>query len=241
MKQALVWTMIGLASLAAGCADGPILLRQPSPGGVVAAAADAVGGVDAWLSADPIVADVIVAVYDADGGPHANQHRQVIDVARGTIRAGATEADGRRWRAIAGVGRGAHFTAKPAAGKEDLALALGTLAHRVRGPLNLCGVDEPADEGRKVHLAGESLIRVGLRRSVGGGMAYYFDPETMFLKYLTAGGDAPGEEGTVTVYTYGKQANGMAFPTRLAIYRIGQHVLVGDEPVLTATFRRVHP
>ena len=59
------------------------------------------------------------------------------------------------------------------------------------------------------------------------------------LKLVTAHADAPGKDGTVTLYTYRMNPNGMAFPAHLAVMKIGRHVLVGERPVLEVDFHRV--
>ena len=69
--------------------------------------------------------------------------------------------------------------------------------------------------------------------------AYYFNAETSLLRFATAGGDQPGGDGTVTVYSYRVASNGMAFPAKISVMRIGQHVLIGDRPVLEVEYRQV--
>ena len=60
------------------------------------------------------------------------------------------------------------------------------------------------------------------------------------MRLVTAGADAPGGKGTVTVYSYRMLPNGMAFPMRISVMKIGEHVLIGDEPVLEVDYREVN-
>jgi hypothetical protein len=119
--------------------------------------------------------------------------------------------------------------------------ALRIILHRLRGPLNLYWRGEQAVAAQPLRLEGMDLVRVPVRNSRAGVAAYYFDARTHLLKLATAGADAPGGEGTVTVYTYRRLPGGLAFPSRLAVYRIGRNVLVGDQPVLEVDYQSVRP
>lgn len=43
----------------------------------------------------------------------------------------------------------------------------------------------------------------------------------------------------MTVYSYRVAPNGMAFPSRISVMKIGRHVLIGNAPVLEVEYRQV--
>jgi hypothetical protein len=201
------------------------------------------GGLKRWLSAGPISAEAVVTLYDDAGKAFVNKHRQLYNIAGGTLSAGARLPEG-RWtaelsRTAAPVFRSG--VAMPAGTRRLLVTALQTTLHRVRGPMNFFDSLGPERPGlpRRVRVASMDLFRVGVQGAPGGVKAYYFDAQTYLLRLVTAGSDEPGKDGTVTLYTYRMCSNGMAFPSRLAVMKIGQHVLVGEKPVLEVDFHRV--
>jgi len=70
-------------------------------------------------------------------------------------------------------------------------------------------------------------------------MAYYFDADSGLLRFVTAGADQAGGEGTVTIYDYSRMAGGRMFPRRLRAVKIGRLVLIGEEPVWEADLSNV--
>ena len=73
--------------------------------------------------------------------------------------------------------------------------------------------------------------QIGVTGDNSKAVAYYFEAATGILKYVTAGADSPGGDGTVTDYEYRSLENGAAFPSLIRINRIGQNVLLGEIPV----------
>ncbi|KPK85967.1 MAG: hypothetical protein AMJ81_02270 [Phycisphaerae bacterium SM23_33] len=202
----------------------------------------AMGGLERWQSVGPIRAQAVVIVYDEVGTADVSKQDQVIDLRAGTIRASARLPE-TEWTAKVTEAGGVSFKSKgpavPAAVRARHVAALKMILHRVRGPLNLCGRGERARGAQPVRVDGMDLIRVPAQDGRGGIAAYYFDAQSCLLRLVTAGADAPGGEGTVTRYSYRTMANGLAFPERISVFRIGRHVLVGDEPVLEVNYHEV--
>jgi hypothetical protein len=210
----------------------------------VGSSVDALGGAGKLLNAGPIHADAVVTFYDDDGTAYVNEHHQVYNLRAGTLRAHAELPDG-PWTARIAAGGAGSLDARVAMSPQRRGLllsALRTCQHRVRGPLNLfnvCATGETAGKPRRVHLPGMELFRVGVSGGDEATRAYYFDAQTYLLRLVTVGADTPGADGTVTLYTYRVSGSGEAFPSRLAVMKIGKHVLVGDTPVLEVDFQRV--
>lgn len=230
---ACLWPLAGCAFQAGGSDVG-----DPA----VAASMDAIGGAARWRQLHSVDAKAVVSTYDASGAAMINLQRQKIDVAGGSISAEA-DLPGGGWRAGVRLTGSPSFSSQGAAvsGKNQglLADGLRTTLHRVRGPLNLIDGTERAQPSQLVRVSGVQYVRVPVSGSPVGVKAYYFDAETKLPRMVTAGGDAPGQAGTVTVYTYQMQPNGLAFPVRVDVRRIGRHVLVGEEKVLTVDYQQV--
>lgn len=226
----------------AGCSGVASLLGRPRPCGneAVRESVQASGGHKAWRKASSIHAQAIVTLYDKDGTATVNRQEQVIDLRGGRLWASAREPEG-TWSARTDDRGHARFDDDgadvPEALQGRLLGSLGTMLHRLRGPMNLCGYGEKPGETSEVRVDGKDLIRVGATGGRADVKAYYFDAKTHLLQLVTAGGDKPGQDGTVTVYGYDdKLPNGLAMPTRLAVVKIGKHVLVGDQPVLKVRY-----
>jgi len=105
------------------------------------------------------------------------------------------------------------------------------LLHRLRGPYNLLEGKESARAPQKDQVGGQEVIRVGVTGDNRMAVAYYFGSATGILKYVTAGADSPGSNGTVTSYEYCSLKNGATFPSLIQVNRIGRNVLLGETPV----------
>jgi len=234
----------GLLCLAVlcGCAGGVRVEGGPEgldAGRVVEAGIDCMGGRRAWRAAGDIIADVVVTVYDEAGRPYSNRHRQRIDVTGGTIVATARTPQG-RWTARAHDSRcRLSGWSGEAATEARISSALAMLSHRIRGPLNLLGAGERPGQARRMRVGGVDVIRVGVAGETSNALAYYFDAGDGMLRFVTAGADEPGGDGTVTLYEYAILPGGLAFPKRICVVTVGRHVLIGARPVLVAEFAAV--
>jgi hypothetical protein len=176
----------------------------------------------------------IVTTYDKDGQKYTDRQKMVADLGAGAISAsGATPLGA--WTARAGR---AGLTSTEADPRVDTALVsrrmgmvLPVLLHRLRGPYNLLDGPEVARSGQKAQVGGVPVVRVGVTGDNSQAVAYYFEPATGILKYVTAGADAPGGDGTVTSYEYRSHKNGATFPCLIRVDRIGKNVLLGEVPV----------
>ena len=211
---------------------------------VVGASIETLGGAGRLLRAGPIDADAIVTLYDEAGTAYVNRQRQTYRLGAGTLDAEAALPEG-PWSAHIRAGAAPSLEAGAALSaerRELLLKALDACQHRVRGPLNLLnvsGTGETAGKPQRVHLPGMEVFRVPVTGGDQDVKAYYFDARTYLLRLVSAGADQAGGEGTVTVYTYRVGPDGMAFPSRLRVVKIGRNVLVGDTPVLDVDFHHV--
>lgn len=226
----------------AGCIDPYTAYKLGPARDVVADSVDVMGGLGRWRSAGQIEATAVVSIYDDAGKATINEQHQVIDLKRDVIRASARMADG-SWSAVVGGNGYSKFKSKgfiaSAERKKAIVGSLRIILHRVRGPRNLCGGGEKPVATERVRIDGKDLIRVPVTGGADGIRAYYFDAQTSALKMVTAGADVAGGNGTVTVYSWRMFPNGMAFPVRISVVKIGSNVLVGDEPVLEVDYRQV--
>ena len=244
MNRMTSLSVIGLLlAFCAGCASDPYArCNLGDARATVSDSVDAVGGLKQWRSAGDIHADAVVTLYDEAGAAAVNRHEQVISIHRGRLWASARVPEG-SWAATATARGKTRFKADgadlPAELKARLLASLGVMLHRLRGPLNLCGYGETAGEVSEVRVDGQDLIRVAAKGGRGDVKAYYFDAASSMLRFVTAGADAAGGEGTVTVYEYDTPPNGMALPKRLSVVKIGEHALLGDQPVIEVEYRNV--
>ncbi|MDY7009207.1 MAG: hypothetical protein SVV80_00425 [Planctomycetota bacterium] len=227
---------------AAGCADPYAGYKLGPARDVVAGSVDAMGGIARCRSVGNIEATAVVSIYDDAGKATINEQHQVINPEGDVIRASAKTADGSWTASVGGIGgsrfKSKGFVASPER-KKAVIESLQTILHRVRGPRNLCGGDEKPTATERVRIDGRDLIRVPVTGGVGDIKAYYFDAQTSVLRMVTAGSDEAGGDGTVTVYSWQMFPNGMAFPVRISVMKIGSNVLVGDEPVLEVDYLQV--
>ncbi len=243
MRRMAPWVAGGLLGLVLGCAGNAYQrykLGAAEP--VVKRCVNMMGGLERWESVKPIHAKALVRMYDSAGEATVNEQQQVIDLEDGEIEATATVPNGRWTAEVTAAGKG-KFEAEGFQPDEQLErqvlASLGMLVKRLRGPLNLLGHGQRPAGAEHLHVNGEDLIRVPVAANPDGVAAYYFDAYTSVLRLVAAGTDRPGGEGTVTVYTYRMAPNGMAFPSRISIMKIGRHVLIGDEPVLEVDYEQV--
>ena len=172
MKRMVPW-VVGVSLLsAAGCGQDRYRKYELGPARpVVGRCVDMMGGLDRWRSVKPIRATALVTLYDSAGQASINEQQHVIDLGAGKIHATAKVPEG-RWSATVGDGGRHDFDADGFVASQEMisqvVASLGTILHRVRGPLNLCGQGERALTAEPVRLAGEELTRVGVTGGNGG-------------------------------------------------------------------------
>ena len=234
--------LLAAGVLLSGCASGKTdaygKYRLGASRDVVAAAVESMGGLKMWESASSIRADAVVTSYDAGGTAYTNRYKLTVDLKAETITAEADEAVG-SWRAVVDTEGNCRlaesgFRADEATQKR-IASSLAIILHRLRGPLNMLSGNERAKTPARRRLGGEEVIRVGVTDFKGDAVAYYFDPASSHLKYVTAGADKPGRRGTITRLTYTALPSAAALPKHIEVFRIGRYVLLGRWPVLEAT------
>ena len=204
------------------------------------------GGFEAWRAVGTVRAKAVLTIREPAGQDCVNAIDLTIDLSGGVLEARARTATG-GWQGRAGINgqcdlSGEGLPGEPAR-REQIAKALATILHRLRGPMNLLlGTDRPDGVSRPAVVDGVDVVRL----PAGGGAfdvkAYYFARGDHRLAFLTAGGDAPGQAGTVTVYDYQTVRSGLAFPSRIRLIRLGSEVLVGGEAadlLLDVTFSDV--
>lgn len=255
MKTACLLTGLALAAgLLTGCGGDEEIgvwdRYDLGPGEeIVRESVSQIGGLEAWQDVDRVEADAVVTVYDIGGGAWHTRQDQTYRL-RGRERFGrggwvsADVQSGRgQWRIRVDEQGEGSFEAPgqdvPEQIRRRFASSLGLLLHRVRGPLNLLDPEEQVASAEPVRLGGRDYVRVGVSGDPSQAIAYYFDVDDGLLRYVTAGSEAPGGEGTVTIYDWKLLSGGMAFPDRIRVVELGQNVLVGDEPVLEADFGTV--
>lgn len=180
----------------------------------------------------------VVTQHEA-GRSLSNRQVQTIDFPGNVIDAKAATGTG-VWNATIPAGGEARVTGMTTfENSEAIAKTLRLLLHRLRGPLNLVGGTERIRSIQDVCILDQRLVRVAVEGDTRLAAAYYFDPVTKLLRYVTCGADKPGGEGTVTIYTWRRFPDGKVFPCSLKVVKIGQHVLIGEQPVLEADYSDV--
>ncbi len=203
---------------------------------VVTRSVDSIGGLDAWNGINQVRANVVMAIYDARG-QHVTRQKQVINLNGGFIDSSGLTASGSWSAQVYDDGRQV-FSGDTANGPTSYQIiaALRTELHRLRGPLNLLGRGEKTGDVEKMFVGGNEVTRVLARGGLDDVSAYYFSVETGHLLYITCGATQPGKGGSITTYEYTTLACGIVFPKSIKVYRIGEHVLLGDSLIMEADF-----
>ncbi len=227
--------LLGTALLA-GCDHNQMAGRQLGPSSeIVSASIENLGwGKVFGGSLGSVSFTAIVTTYDKDGQKYTDRQQMVVDLGTDVITAkGATPLG--TWTATARQGSPISVNAEPGvdAGlvERRMGMVLPVLLHRLRGPYNLHGGAEVARSEQKANVSGMPVVRVGVTGDNTMAVAYYFGAATGILKYVTAGADAPGGNGTVTSFEYRSIANGATFPCLIKVNRIGKNVLLGEIPI----------
>jgi hypothetical protein len=241
--------LLSLASVAftIGCAQPQGVSGAGSP--LARQAIAAVGGAN-WQQVKSISATAIVTRYDAAGAAFLTQEQLLIDVNGGMIFAQAVLPEGNWQAGVPLCGQGQLQRSGPAGTADDnqrIISDLRMMLVRVRGPLLFAdGASAGGPSMRR--LGGQDLLRLPISAQPLAGwtnrdrlQAMYLDGRTCLPRFLTSGGDEPGQPGTVTEYPGGafRPVGGVAVPCRFDVYRIGEHALVGDQPVLKVELRNV--
>lgn len=224
------------AAWLAGCAEYHSAAMKLGPASdVVSASIENLGWAKAFggrLGSASFVA--IVTTCDKDGQKYTDRQEMVVDLAANRITAAGATPQG-TWQATATPGGvlSVHAQAgvNTALVRRRMGPTLALLLHRLRGPYNLLEGKESARAPQKDQVGGLEVIRVGVTGEGRMAVAYYFGSATGILKYVTAGADSPGSNGTVTSYEYRSLKNGATFPSLIQVNRIGRNVLLGQIPV----------
>ena len=254
MKSFLhVATGLVVAAMLSGCTGGPTPPGQtPAQTEWTEQAIQAVGGLDAWEDIEQIQARAVVKVYDESGQAFVTEQTQTI---------GLWGVDRRRWGVLPGRAPYLMMTAPVAGGvwsgrvsldgREQLdstagpidpeirqahLRALKMLLYRLRGPLNL--LDQPIDSVSQRRIEDDTYTRIATSYK-GQSQSYYLRVDNDLLSMLTEGADQAGGPGTVTLYEYRRLSNGLVFPSRIRVMRLGDYVLIGQRPILEVEYLEV--
>jgi hypothetical protein len=196
----------------------------------------------AWMGVESVEADVLLHVQPVGAAGYINQFQMRwwpgYYGAGGQLRA-SSRAAGKDLFVRVTRGEALQPLDKEATPQQACEIAFTMLLRRLGGPMNLAMPSvQPKGKQEVVHLPGGDVVRVGVQ---GEGMrkAYYFDRTTHLLKYVTVGADRPGEKGTVTLYEYTKIDGTYWFPSSVRVVLIGEHVLISDREVWSATIANV--
>jgi hypothetical protein len=177
---------------------------------------------------------VTTYAYDKAGQKYTDRQKMVVGLGANAISASGATPLG-TWTARATQSGLASTAADPrvdsALVSQRMGKVLPILLHRLRGPYNLLDGPEVARSEQKTQVDGMPVVRVGVTGDNSKAVAYYFEAATGILKYVTAGADSPGGDGTVTLYAYRSLENGATFPSLIRVNRIGQNVLLGEVPI----------
>ena len=196
----------------------------------------------AWVGVESVEANVLLHVQPVGAAGYTNQFQMRwwpgCYGAGGQLRASAAVAGTDLFVRVT-RGEALQPLEKEATPQQACQIAFSMLLRRLGGPMNLAlpGI-RPKGKQTIVHLPGGDVVRVGVQ---GEGMrkAYYFDKTTHLLKYVTVGADQAGEKGTVTIYEYTKVDGTYWFPSSIRVVLIGEHVLISDREVWSATMANV--
>ncbi len=232
-------TRVGLIGLLAcvfvGCQANPIAMHNLDVAGdVIGANMESTGTLAKWRRVKSVAA--VADVTYAQGGMVAERMQLSMDFWAESISASGQLPQG-TWTAKVTADGQCIVTGRPA---EPICSLLKRILHRTRGPLNLLANAESVKSVTRARfeaLEGRDLSALSVQDSAGGPLAYYFDPTTNMLLFLTTGSEEPGSDGTVTRYTLGKEGyqmlpTGLVLPRRFAVFKVGKNVLLGEEAVL---------
>jgi hypothetical protein len=203
------------------------------------------GGTEAWRAIDTIDATATMSIYgkDKDQAPYLLDVRLRIRPWADRISAEGAIGNGTWSATVDRRGEGSFRTSgtlHDASTPQQIKEALGLLLHRVRGAGNVVFGNEEATDTVDNRIDGIALDCVKVRWTPSKVRSYCFAKDSDLLRFVVAGGQEAGDEGTVTRYdNYTKQANGMIFPMSIRVVKIGEYVLLGSEPILETVFQTV--
>jgi hypothetical protein len=239
LKARLVLAIATCGLILAGCeaSHDRVFRELGSAGPIVVASIRNLGwGLPLRQGARDVRFSAIVTTWNEEGKSFADRQEMTADLVDGRIVSRGLGPRG-GWTVTATLPRGGGkgdvaVEAQPGVEADAVRKRMGptllTLLHRLRGAYNLVDSERGRD-GRQASVAGRDLVHVGVNSPQAAG--YYFDAGNGMLQFVTAGADAPGRDGTVTVYQYAALPDGAAFPKTVQIVKIGKHVLVGQTPV----------
>jgi hypothetical protein len=232
----------------AGCASDPF---AACPRGEAKTAAiqsiQAMGGLANWAHVKSIRATAVVVSYSGSSGAITQQQHE-YDLEHGTLTASGILPQG-SWQATVHLdGKNSFDNDKTdkAIAPQDRAELIGamlTCLRRSYGTLRLCrfgpGPYESAVDSDTATIFGTDYAHVLVKGGIEGIRAFYLDTQSYLPAHVTVGSDQSGHRGSVAQYRWTIQNGGIAFPSQIEVYSIGQDVLVGREPLLQVDFRDV--
>ncbi|RPI62192.1 MAG: hypothetical protein EHM48_04485 [Planctomycetaceae bacterium] len=231
----LILTVAGLIFTGCKPPEDPLGNRLGPARDVINASVQAIGSLPDWQKVTNVSATAIVASYDADGNKTVDRLMLNMDIWGGVITADGASPQG-AWSARVSDDGTCTTTGSPSLGKEALCRELGTILHRVRGPLNMLAEREQVLSAHRDRVDGINVNRVAVEGRGKTKMVYYFDAATNLLRFVSEGDETPGSKGTVTIYgqreSYAALPNGLTMPRKFRVVKVGQHVMIGDKPVL---------
>jgi hypothetical protein len=213
--------------LAGGCGTNRNELAGKPGAEPVAAGIEYMGGLEQWRKVDTVLASAVITTFGQ--APASERARVRFDVWDDELT--AVQNPGGQWTVTAdddGCRSSGAFASD--AQRQRLCEAIAFFAARLRGPLVLCGGKLTTGQPQRVWVEGMDLVRVPV--TGGSEKAFYFSAADGALRLVTAGGDEPGQAGTVTIYTYDEVAGGMMFPRKLRVVSIGELTLIGAKPLM---------
>ena len=191
----------------------------------------ALGNVSKWNEVRRIEGEVALCMYGDRGDPYVSRYtvRMIFDPGLKPKRIVARSMSDMKFMLdLDAKGRDSapRYSRDPRL-QQEVARALYLYMLKFRGPWNLLS-DRPLTVTGDCRIVGEDLTRVGVDKG-----AYYFKRDTHLLRYVTTGADLPGQEGLITTYEYVVQNDGLAIPHKILVTRLGRHVLIGVDPVMS--------
>ncbi|HUS90509.1 MAG TPA: hypothetical protein VM695_01620 [Phycisphaerae bacterium] len=235
--------VMGTAMLCGCLSERERMMRRLGPAAsITTASMDNLGWCKLGEKAEEVHFTAIVTSYDKAGRSYTDRQEMEVDLEDGTITSIGGTPQG-SWQAAAT--ESGKFSLKADRGVDEAKVeqrmgpTLLTLLHRLRGPYNLLGKRERARTAQDTRVDGQPVVRVAVEGDNRMAIAYYFDATLGVLKYVTAGGDRPGGDGTITLYEYDSLPDGVLFPKTIRVVRLGEHVLIGETPVFEVEISNV--